>query len=250
MIRQRTALGVAAAVLFSSLCAAFGGAQITDRAIPLGGANAMRLDVSGSIHLIADASARDVAFHVVDNGPSIPPMTVKTGHTGKRLDVSITGPSQNILPFVGASGYELEVRYPPSLIVDLREFSGRVHVDRVGAPMQIYDADGNIVVDDAPAPLTAQADSGDIAVIGAGARLMLSTITGNVSATIGRGFSGKLVRLEAETGNLTLSVPAGFAGHYDLTSADGHVSNQLHNDPRGPLVFMLAEQGNVSVGRL
>jgi hypothetical protein len=237
-------------VLLAILNAGFAGAQVSDRTIPLGGAQTLRLNVSGSIHLIADASMRDVAFHVVDNGPSVPPMAVRIAHAGSRLDVSITGPSENIIPFVGASGYELEMRYPPSLSVDLREFSGRVHVDRVSAPMQIYDGDGNVVVDDAPAALTAQADSGDIAVTDARSRLMLSTINGNVNATIGRGYSGRLVRLEAQNGNLMLTVPAGFGGHYDLTTADGHVSNALHNDPKGPLVFMLAEQGNVSVASL
>lgn len=234
-------------MILSLLLAAFASAQVLDRTIPLDGAAALQLNVSGSIHLIADPSARGVSFHVVDNGPSTPPMSVSVTHGAGRLVVSITGPSQNILPFVGASGYELQVRYPPQIRMDLREFSGRVHVDRVTAPMQIYDAEGNVVVDDAPASLTAQADSGDISVSGARSRLMLSTINGNVDAALHAGFNGKLVRIESQDGNLTLAVPAGFAGHYDLTTASGKVSNPLRSDPKGPLVFMLAEQGNVSI---
>lgn len=247
MNRNRTARAVFAAAILSLIFGSLTSAQVLDRTIPLDGADTLRLNVSGSIHMIADATVRDVAFHVVDSGPSVPPLSVSVARSGRRLDVSITGPSQNILPFVGASGYELQVRYPPQLRLDLREFSGRVHVDRVSAPAQIYDGDGNIVVDDAPSALTAQADSGDITVAGARSRLMLSTIDGNVDARLHAGFNGKLIRLESQNGNLTLGVPTGFTGHYDLTTGSGKVSNALRNDPKGPLVFMLAEQGNISV---
>jgi len=180
--------------MLSLLLAAFTSAQVLDRTIPLDGAAALQLNVSGSIHLIPDASARGVSFHVVDNGPSTPPMSVTIAHGARRLVVSITGPSQNILPFVGASGYELQVRYPPQISLDLREFAGRVHVDRVTAPMQIYDAEGNIAVDDAPASLTAQADSGNIAVSGAGSRLMLSTINGTASGFLRQAGAHRIAR--------------------------------------------------------
>jgi hypothetical protein len=231
-------------------CVSLANAQVTDREIPLNGATSLRLNVSGSIHLVPGRAGTPVLFHVVDSGPSIPPMSVKMSHTGSRLDVSITGPSESILPFIGASGYELVVTYPPELKLDLREFMGRVHVDRVTAPMLIYDADGNIVVDDAPSSLTAEADSGDIDVTGARAGLTLTTINGNVVASLAPGYAGRLVRLEAQSGNLQLHVPAGFAGHYDLTTGQGHVSNALRSSPKGPLVFMLAEQGNISIAAL
>lgn len=243
----RTVLCAAMLVLVAS---GLGSAQVTDREIPLDGATALRLNVSGSIHVIPVAGGSSIAFHVIDSGPSTPPISVNVSRAGARIDVEITGPSQSILPFTGASGYELQLRYPQNLKLDLREFAGRVHVDRVGAAMQIYDADGNIVVDDAPAALTAQADSGDIDVTGARSRLMLSTIDGNVHASLAPGFAGRLIRLEAENGDLSLRVPSGFGGHYDLTAAAGHVSNAFRDDPKGPLVFMLAEQGNVSVAGL
>jgi hypothetical protein len=231
-------------------CVSLADAQVTDREIPLNGATTLRLNVSGSIHLIAGPPGTPLLFHVVDSGPSIPPMSVKISHAGSRLDMSITGPSESILPFNGASGYELVVTAPKNLKLDLREFMGRVHVDRVTAPMLIYDADGNIVVDDAPSALTAEADSGNIDVTGARARLTLTTIDGNVVARLAPGYAGRLVRLEAQNGNLQLNVPAGFAGHYDLTTGQGRVSNAMRSNPKGPLVFMLAEQGNISVAGL
>ncbi len=241
-----------ALVLAAFVCAAmtFASAQMSERQIPLEGAPALRLDVSGSIHLIAVAGARTVNLRVIDSGPSVPPMSVKVTHERNRLDVSISGPSESILPFAGASGYELQLTYPQNVKVDLREFSGRVHVDRVTAPMQIYDGDGNIVVDAAAASLTAEADSGDITASGMRSRVMLSTIDGNVRASLAPGWRGHFVRLEAQHGNLHLAVPAGFSGRYDLTTGAGRVDNPLHSDPQGPLVFMLAERGNLSVSRL
>src|ERR1700739_4281610 len=81
-------------------------AQVLDREIPVSGATALRLNVSGSVRLIAASGITSVRLHVVDYGPKTPPLHVTTSKTGTRLTLSITGPSQNILPFVGASGYE------------------------------------------------------------------------------------------------------------------------------------------------
>jgi len=250
MIAMRRLLG---AVLFAALALAFvplASAQVTDRELPVGSATTLRLNVSGAIHVMPVAGLTSVKFHVVDNGPSIPPMTLNTSRTGSRMNVSITGPSENILPFVGASGYELQLSYPARMHLDLREFAGRVHVDDVTASMQIYDADGNIVVDNASAPLTAEADSGDIAVTNARSSITLTVGNGNVAAALAPGWRGTLVRLEASNGNLHLGVPAGFRGRYDVTSGSGHVSNPLRSVPKAPLVFMLAEQGDVSIAIL
>ncbi|HTX57560.1 MAG TPA: hypothetical protein VMD47_10735 [Candidatus Acidoferrales bacterium] len=243
---------LAAFVAAAAIAAAASGAQaqVTDRELPVGDATTLRLNVSGSIRVMPVAGLRAVKFHVVDSGPSTPPMSLNTSRTGKRLNVSITGPSQNILPFVGASGYELQVSYPAGLHLDLREFSGRVHVVNVVASMQVYDADGNIAVDDAAAPLTAEADSGDILVSQAHTSLTLSAGTGNVDATLAPGWRGTLVRLEASNGNLQLHVPSGFRAHFDLTSGSGHVSNPLRDTPKAPLVFMLTEQGDIAVATL
>ncbi len=238
----------AAVALFAVISTA--SAQVLDRTIPLDGATALQLSVSGSVHAVAVDGAKAVAFHVIDSGPSTPPLDVRVSHAGKHLDVSVTGPSQSVLPFTGASGYELRVTYPANLKLDLREFAGGVHVDRVSAPMQIYDAQGNIIVDAAPSELTAQADAGDITVTGARSRIMLSAIDGNVDAKLAPGWSGRLIRLEAQNGNLRLRVPSGFSAHYDATSGSGRVTNAMRNNPKGPLVFMLTEQGNVSIAPL
>ncbi len=241
------------ASLFAALALAIvprASAQVTDRELPVGSATTLRLSVSGAIHVIPVAGLTSVRFHVVDSGPSTPPMKLNTSRVGSRMNVSITGPSENILPFVGASGYELQLSYPARMHLDLREFSGRVHVDAVTASMQIYDADGNIVVDTASAPLTAEADSGDISVSGARTSITLSAGNGNVTAALAPGWRGSLVRLESSNGNLHLSVPPGFRAHYDVTSGSGQVSNPLRSVSKAPLVFMLAEQGNVSIATL
>lgn len=225
-------------------------AQITDREIPVGTSTTLRLNVSGSIHVMPVAGLRSVKLYVIDSGPSTPPMKVTSSRTGARMNVAITGPSESMLPFVGTSGYELQLSYPARMHLDLREFAGRVHVDSVTASMQIYDANGNIVVDDAGSALTADADSGDISVANARTSLTLTVGNGNVNATLAPNWRGTLVRLEASNGNLHLAVPSNFRAHFDLTSGSGSVTNPLHGSPKGPLVFMLAEQGNISIAPL
>jgi hypothetical protein len=229
-------------VLFSVLIA-----QVSDREIVLGNATALRLNVSGSVHVVPMAGLSSVKFHVVDYGPSTPPINVTTSRTGKRLNISITGPSQALLPFNGATGYELYVSIPEDVRLDLREFAGRIHIDTVPAPMQLYAAQGDIVIDDAAQPVTAEADAGNISVGSARNSLTLSAGSGNVDATLAQGWRGSLVRLEASTGNLTLHVPAGFRGKYDLSSGGGEVSNPLRSVAGAPLVFMLTEQGNIAI---
>jgi hypothetical protein len=248
---NRVRVGAAFAFVALVLIAApHAGAQVSDRELPVGNATTFRLNVSGSIHVMPVAGLTSIKFHVVDNGPSVPPMSLKTSRTGSRLNVSITGPSSNILPFVGASGYELQLSYPANMHLDLREFSGRVHVDTVPSSMQLYDADGDIVVDSASSQLTAEADSGDISVSAARSTVSLTASNGNVTATLAPGWRGSEVRLEASNGNLHLAVPAGFKGHYDVTSGSGHVSNPLRSDPKAPLIFMLTETGDVSIATL
>jgi hypothetical protein len=239
-----------ALLLCAFACVAFARAQVLDRAIPLDGARALRLNVSGPLHLIAAPGTSAIAFHVVDSGPSSPPMMVRASRAGSRIDVSITGPSESVLPFTGASGYGLVVRYPPQLALDVREFAGNVHVDRVTAPMQLYDADGSIAVDAAPQSLTAQADAGNIVVAHAANRLMLSTIDGNVDARLARRYEGRLIRLESQHGNLHLAVGPGFRGRYDLTSSQGRVTNSERSTKGGALVFMLTERGTIAVDSL
>ena len=221
-------------------------AQIVDRDIPTLSATTVRLNVSGSVRLIA-ADVSSIKLHVVDYGPKVPPLHVTTTKTGSRLTVSVTGPNQNILPFDGASGYELQITYPASMKVDLREFAGRVHVDRVSAPMQIYNANGAILVDDARSALTAESDQGDVTVSNARSMVELTCGNGNATATLAANWAGNLVRMESTQGNLTLNVPENFRGRFDLTSAQGTVTNPLRATAHAPLVFMLSEQGNVAV---
>ncbi len=220
---------------------------LVDRDIPTLHAATVRLNVSGSVRLIAASGISSIKLHVVDYGPKVPPLHVTTSKTGTRLTVSVTGPSQNILPFDGASGYELQITYPSAMKVDLREFAGRVHVERVTAPMQIYSANGPILVDDALSALTAESDQGDVTVGNARAMVELTCGNGNVNATLAPNWAGNLVRMESTQGNLTLSVADGFRGRFDVTSAQGTVTNPLHTTAHAPLVFMLTEQGNVAV---
>jgi hypothetical protein len=221
-----------------------------DRTFPVGNATLLRLNVSGSVHAIAVRGLHSLQLHIVDSGASAPPIEVTSSHTGSRMNVSIEGPSQSVLPFAGGTGYELEISYPAELRLDLREFAGRVHLDDVPMPAQVYDANGDIVVDRTNAPLTAEADSGDISVSAARSSLELTCGTGNVDAQLSPGWNGKIVRLEASDGNLHLRVPPGFRAHFDLSTGSGTVANSVHGQSGGPLVFALAERGNVSIDRL
>jgi hypothetical protein len=240
-------LAGAFALIVALVTAPHASAQVTDREIQVGATTTLRLNVSGSIHVMPVAGLTSIKLHVIDSGPSTPPMKVTSTRTGTRTNISITGPSESLLPFVGASGYELQLSYPARMHLDLREFAGRVHVDSVTESMQIYDAEGNIVVDDAASPLTADADAGDVSVTNARTSLTLTVGKGNVNATLAPSWRGTLIRLEASDGNLHLAVPANFRAHYDLTSGSGRVTNPLHGVAKGPLVFMLTEQGNISV---
>jgi DUF4097 and DUF4098 domain-containing protein YvlB len=131
--------------------------------------------------------------------------------------------------------------------LDVREFDGPLHVDRVTAPMQLYNANGAIVVEDAAAALTAESDNGDVTVTNARNMVELTCGNGNVTATLAPAWSGNVVRMEASNGNLKLNVPSGFRASFDVNSANGLVRNALHNTPHAPLVFMLTQDGNVSV---
>ncbi len=222
----------------------------SDRAFSVGNATLLRLNVSGSVHAIAIRGLHSLQLHVVDSGASSPPIDITTSRTGRRMNVSITGPSQSVLPFAGGSGYELEISYPADLRLDLREFAGRVHLDDVTAPAQVYDANGDIVVDRTSAPLAAEADSGNISVSAAQSTLELTCGNGNVDAQLSSGWSGKLVRLEASDGNLHLRVPPGFRAHFDLSTGSGTVANSVRGHSGGALVFALAERGNVSIDSL
>lgn len=238
-----------AAALAASFLAAGSSAraQVLDRDISSAGATTASLTVSGNLRLIAAPGISSIKLHVVDYGPKIPPLRLSSSKDGSRLRLSVTGPSQNILPFAGASGYELQITYPAAMKLDVREFAGAVHVERVSAPMQIYNANGPIVVDDASAPLTAQSDQGDVTVTNARGMVELTCGNGNVNATLADNWSGNLVRMESSQGNLTLNVPSGFRARFDLTSAQGTVTNPLHTSPHAPLVFMLTEVGNVAI---
>jgi|GEM_PF-2156803 len=248
-MRQFCALAIGMALLLPAhVCAAD---QSAGRAFPVGDATLLRLNVSGPVHAIAVAGSRTVTLHVETGGGSTTPqLQVTSSRTGRRLNLSITGPSQSVVPFAAGPAYELVISYPADLQLDMREFDGRVHVESVTAPAQIYDASGNIIVDQARASLTAEADSGDISVAAAQTTIELTVGNGNVEARLSPRWNGKLVRLEASNGNLDLHVPRGFRAHFDLSSGAGTVSNPLRSEPAGPLVFALAERGNVSIDTL
>jgi hypothetical protein len=243
-MRRRFFVWTIAAAL---LCSAFASADApSDREFPIGTATTLRLNVSGSIHALAVSGLRSVRFHVAGDG-SPPEVQVTESRSSRQLNLSISEPSQSVVPFAAGAAYELVVAYPANLQLDLREFAGRVHLDDVTAASQIYDANGDVVVDRTAAALTAEADNGDILVAHAGAALELTVGEGNVSAALAPDWNGKLVRLEASDGNLDLHVPPGFRARFDLSSGSGRVSNPLRSQSSGPLVFALAERGNVSI---
>ena len=75
----------------------------------------------------------------------------------------------------------------------------------------------------------------------------LSCGTGNATATLASNWGGNLVRMKSSMGNLTLNVPSNFRANFDLTSANGPVKNPLRSTAHAPLVFMLTQEGTVSI---
>lgn len=238
--------------LFPAALAAFllaipvSAASALDREIPLQHATGVRLSVGGNVHVMVASAGTSIGIQIRDYGSGTPPIRFETSRTGRRLDISITGPKASIVP-IGRSGYAVDVTMPRDVTLDLRNSAGDIHIDRVTAPAQLYSANGSIVVDAVDAPLTADADFGDVSVTGARSMLELSCGQGNVSATLDSGWQGNLVRLEASQGNLSLSVPPDFRAKYDLTAAAGSVHNALPSVPHAPLVFMLSQKGDVTV---
>lgn len=222
-------------------------AEVIDKDFQLTGATTVRINVSGRVHVIPDAQVRSVKIHVTDYGPKVPALTFENARSGKRLDITIHGPGQNILPFVGATGYEVEIRVPANTQIDLREFSGLVKVDSVTAPSQYYNSNGNIEIADARAKVTAEADSGDISVTAAHGDLSLTTGNGRNTASLASDWRGSLIRMEASNGAMHLSVPDGFRANFDVTAANGKVSNPLRSSGKKPVVFMLSQQGDITV---
>ena len=222
-------------------------AQVLDRVYPAGGTNELRLNVSGHVHVMPSATATAITFHVVDYGPPIPQMRFTQSSVGKRMTITITGPSSNLLPFTGASGYEMQVSYPASMKLDLREFDGHVQADHLAAAAQIYNANGSISIDGANGPVTAEADDGSIDLMDAHDSVELTSGNGAVSAQLAAGWHGKIVRLESSNGALALTVSPGFRGDFDLTTAEGKVHNALRTVKGAPTVFMLTQSGDVTV---
>jgi hypothetical protein len=229
--------------------AATASAQVTDQDVPLAGATSVRLNVSGHVHVVFDdtAAGGNVRLHVINNGPSSPPMHVSTSRVGGRLTVTITGPSSSLLPFVGPTGYEVHVTIPAAIPLDLREFDGHVQIDRITAPTQIYNAVGAIDVVEADALLTAEADAGNIHVGSANNTLNLTDANGSITASLANGWHGKQVRLETSNGDIMLAVPPDLHGSFDVTSADGTVKNPMKSTSHAPSIFLLAEKGNVTI---
>jgi hypothetical protein len=244
-VLRLSALAALAALALTSGAPAL--AQVSDRTYPVNGATDLRLNVSGNVHVIPSAGAREVVFHVVDYGPPIPKMNFVDSRSSKRLTISVSGPSQQIYPFNGASGYEIQITYPANVRLDLREFAGHVQADGLVSASQLYDADGSITVAGARGPLTAEADSGAIAVSGALSTVQLTTGNGPVTAQLAQGWRGSLVRIESSNGPLNLTVPPDFRGNYDLSSASGSVHNWLKSVKGATTVFMLTQNGSVSV---
>lgn len=241
---KRALFGAALALVFAgpSHVAA---AELVDRDIPTQGAASLRINVSGTVHVLPP-SGTQVKLHVANFGKA-PPLQVTTSKSGSRLTVTVTGPEKSILPFVGQTGYELQVTLPPGMKLDLREFEGSIHIDRITAPAQVYNANGPIVVDDASSALTAEADLGDITVKSARGMVELTCGTGNATATLVPNWGGNLVRMESSKGNLALNVHNPFRAKFDVTSGSGNVSNPLRSSAHAPLVFMLTEDGSVTI---
>jgi len=233
--------------ILATFCVANANAQVSDREYPTAGTTQLRLNVSGPVHLMPATDARSIVFHVVDFGPSVPAIRFTQTRLGRRMTISVTGPAEALLPFTGASGYELQVRYPSSMQLDLRQFAGKVQADGLVAASQIYDANGPISIAGALGPITAEADNGSIDLIDAHANVMLTSGNGAVEAQLAADWHGKLVRIESSNGALGLTVPAGFRARYDLTTSNGKVRNALRAVKGAPLVFMLTESGDVSV---
>jgi hypothetical protein len=235
------------ATALAALSAAHAVAQSNDQDVAVSGASEVRINVSGHVHIVPDNAAQSVHLHLVDNGPSTPPMKVTSSRVGSRLSITITGPSASLLPFLGPTGYEVRITVPANLAIDLREFDGHVQVDRVSSPTQIYNAEGSVDVTSASAPLTTEADAGNITVGSSNNTLNLSTGTGNITAAITSDWHGRQIRFEASNGNIALTAPPDLRATFDLTTDNGTVTNPLHSTPRAPSVFMLAQQGNITV---
>lgn len=222
-------------------------AQAIDREFPQGGMNELRLNVNGNVHVMPSSDAQSIKLHVVDYGPPLPELRFTESRIGKRLTISLTGPTQTLLPFTGPSGYELQVTYPASMQLDLREFSGTVQADRLVGATQIYDANGDIAISGALGAVTAESDNGSVSLTDAHANVQLTSSNGSVKAQLAAGWRGTLVRIESSNGALSLTVPPGFRGDYDLTTADGAVHNALRTVKGAPVVFMLTQSGDVNV---
>ncbi len=219
-----------------------------DRTFALKGATALEIDVQGGdASAIADPLLKVVQVHVSGRERNAQTITLAANRQGATLKLSIHGAGAALLPFTGSGTTTMEVRFPPALRLRVRQYGGSVTLENSSAPAEIYNASGGITITSPHALVTAQADNGDIALSGARASIELTAGTGNVDAQLDPHWAGHLVRMEATSGNLRLTVPPGFRGKFDTTTGGGIVSNALASVPRAPLVFMLAERGNVTV---
>lgn len=215
--------------------------------VSVNGARALEIDANaGDISVVPDPLLKVVQVFA-RSGRSNVRVPLEISHPPELLRIAIDGTAPSLLPFAGGNGREYEVRYPPAMRLVVKEYGGNVRVGNAVAPIEIYNANGNIVVGEVRSHVTALADDGNVYVAAAYGSVDLSAGVGNVDVVLGPGWSGSLVRLEAAKGNLHLTVPSGFKGRYDATTGRGTVTNPFHSVLRAPLVFMLVENGNVTI---
>ncbi|HET9096278.1 MAG TPA: hypothetical protein VFN37_06425 [Candidatus Baltobacteraceae bacterium] len=166
---------------------------------------------NGNIHLMGDGGST-IRVHAVlgaRSADALRALDVTQTRSGNTVRIADVCPATRRLVFwtVADCDIELDVHYPRSLAVGLRN------------------ENGNTVIDGAASALSVANGNGNIRVNGAGGPLSVKNGNGNVSATLAKNWRGSAITMHTNAGNVHLRVPRGFAATVTAKVTLGEVRN-------------------------
>lgn len=192
---------------------------------------------NGNIHLMGDGGST-IRVHAVLGARSagvLRALNVTAARRDNTVRIADVCPATRRLVFwtVADCDIELDVHYPRSLAIGLRNENGNTVIDGAASAVSVANGNGNIRVNGAGGPVSVKNGNGNVTIAGAPANLNASNTNGNVSATLAKNWRGSAIAMHTNAGNVHLRVPRGFAGTVTAKVTLGEVRNtaDVRNGP-------------------
>ena len=206
---------------------------------------------NGNIHLVGDGGST-IRVHAVlgaRSADALRGLNVTATRRGNTVRVADVCPSTRRLVFwtVVDCDIELDVHYPRSLAVGLRNENGNTVIDGAASAVSVTNGNGNIRVDGAGGPVSVKNGNGNVTIAGAPANLSASNTNGNVSAALAKNWHGSAIAMHTNAGNVLLRVPPGFAATVSAKVTLGEVRNTADVRKGPAIVTATTTFGNVVI---